>query len=268
VKLGHTVNDLLPRARGGGALKMGLVALDEHEWLAPAPDLALRNAMFDAHPESVVLSPGAAEPAAELAAMLGVAGGLELCARHHWEDLCLLTRAPGEDLYRLVGAAVAFPTDWHPADKVGLTLPALHKPIHGYEEQLASGVDHFMAQLVPGRIFGRANWFVTPTPALHWIADAPEVAFAHVTPDNAGDTLFVRSERQTLRKLPRTGAVVFTIGVHVAPLATLTPPNLARLAEALGDIGVGEAGRRGAPAYAPALLAYAASAAQAIGTRQ
>lgn len=267
MKLGFTVNDLLPRARGGGALKMGLVALDDSEWLAPAPDLCARNAAFDAHPGSVVLAPQVAAPAAELAEMLGLTGGLEQCARQHWEDMCLLTRTPGEDLYRLVGAAVAFPTDWHPADKLGLTLPALHKPIHGYQEQLASGVDHFMAQLVPGRIFGRANWFITPTPALRWIADAPEVAFAHVSAANAGETLFVRSERQTLRKLPQTGAIVFTIGVHVAPLSTLTPANLARISEAVAGIGDGEAGRRGAPAYAPSLLAYAASTAHANGTR-
>lgn len=266
MKLGHAVNDLLPRARGGGALKMGLVALDEAEWLAPAPDLAARNAAFDAHPDSVALLPQAAEPAAELAAVLGISGGLETCARHHWEDMCLLTCGDGDDLYRLVGAAVAFPTDWHPAEKLGLTLAALHRPIHGYQEQLASGVDHFMAQLVPGRIFGRANWFITPTPALRWIADAPEVAFAHVTPDNAGETLFVRCERQTLRKLPQTGAIVFTIGVDVARLAMLNPTNLARLVEAVDNIGAGEAGRRGAPAYASALLAYAAGAAPAIGT--
>lgn len=265
MKLGFTVNDLLPRARGGGALKMGLVALDDGEWLAPTPDLATRAAAFDAHPQSVVLSPESAEPAAELAAMLGITGGLEMCARQHWEDMCLLTCADGEELYRLVGAAVAFPTDWHPADKLGLTLPALHRPIHGYAEQLSSGVDHFMAQLVRGRIFGRANWFITPTPALRWIADAPEAAFAHVSAANAGDTLFVRSERQTLRKLPQTGAIVFTIGVHVAPLSTLTPANLAKLADAVGGIGDGEAGRRGAPAYAPTLIAYAGSAAQANG---
>jgi hypothetical protein len=265
VKLGFCVNSLLPRARGGGALKMGLVALAEQDWLAPTPNRALRGAAFDAHPGSLARLPAAESPGAELAALLGLSGGLEHCARAHWEDMCLLTRAPGEEAYRLVGAAVAFPSDWHPADKLGLTLPELHEPIHGYREQLASGVDHFIAQLAPGPIFGRANWFVTPTPELRWIAEDPAVAFAAVTPANAGETLFVRSERQTLRKLPRTGAVLFTIGVYVAPLASLTPDNLHRIAAAVGSIGAGEAGRRGAPAYAPALLDYAAARAAAIG---
>jgi hypothetical protein len=253
------VEALLPRARGGGRLKMGLVRLAEDTWLQPDPDLALRRATFDDHPDAVQALPQAAAPAEELARLLGISGGLAQAARATWEDMCLLTRADGEDIYRLVGAAVAFPTDWHPAQKLGLPLAALHSPIHGYREQLASGVDRFMAQLEPGPIFGRCNWFIAPTPALRWIADTPpDRAFAHVTPDNAGETLFVRCERQTLRRLPETGAILFTIGVHLAPLGTLPPAQLGWLAGALATLPGPEAERRGTGHYAPALQAYAA----------
>ncbi|BBC72204.1 conserved hypothetical protein [Altererythrobacter sp. B11] len=263
--LGFSVEELLPRARGGGALRMGLSALDKADWLQPEPDLAARAAAFDAHPDSVQLTPDAEAPGAELAALLGTTGGLEGAARSAWEDMCLLTQPAPDAPFHLIGAAVAFPTDWRPADKLGLPLAALHAPIHGYQQQLASGVDRFMAGLRPGRIFGRCNWFVSPTPALRWIADAPPAeAFAHVTAENAGETLFIRSERQTLRKLPRSGAVVFTIGVYVAPLASLSPANAARLAQSLASIPAEEAERRGAPHFAPALEAYAARRGGAI----
>ena len=255
--LGFAVEELLPRARGGGALRMGLAALREEEWLRPDPDLALRAAAFAAHPESVVALPEAAAAQAELAAMLGTSGGIGAAARAAWEDMCLLL-PDASGVYRLAAAAVASPTDWHPADKLGLPLIALHAPIHGYAEQLASGVDHFMAQLKPGPVFGRCNWFVAPTDALRWIADeAPEVAFAHVTAENAGETLFVRCERQTLRKLPQTGAILFTIGVFVTPLGQLSPGNVARLAQALRTIPVAEAERRGAAHFAPQVQAFA-----------
>lgn len=257
-KLGFSVEDLLPKARGGGALKMGLVALGEHEWLQPDPDLAARGTAFDAHPESVQLTKQAEAPGEELAAMLDTTGGLESAARAAHEDMCLLARQDGEDVYRLVGAAVAWPTDWHPADKLGLPLIALHAPIHGYAEQLASGVDHFMAKLKPGKVFGRCNWFVSPTPALRLIDTAPpQETFAHVTPANAGETLFVRCERQTLRRLPQTGAIVFTIGVYVAPLGSLSRHNVQRLAHALATIPPEESERRGARHFAPQLAAYA-----------
>jgi hypothetical protein len=265
VTLGFSVDELLPRARGGGPLKIGLAVLDETEWLQPAPDLATRNAAFDAYPESVEATPAAAAPGEELAALLGTSGGLEGAARSTWEDICLLTRRPDEEVYRLVGAAVAFPTDWRIADKLGRPMIALHNPIHGYAEQIGSPVDQFMAKLKPGRIYGRCNWFIAPTDALRWVAGPPDEAFAHVTAGNAGDTLYVRSERQTMRKLPESGAIVFTIGIYVAPLASLSPENIGRLAESVATIPEAEADRRGAQYFAPQLQAYAASHGAAIG---
>jgi hypothetical protein len=264
VKLGFSVEDLLPKARGGGALKMGLTALSESEWLQPQADLAARAAAFDGHPRSVQLTPSAEGPARELATLRGLSGGLEATARSQWEDVCLLTREHPDEPYRLAGAAVAFPTDWRPADKLGLPLIALHRPIHGYAEQLAGGVDHFMAKLKTGAIYGRCNWFVAPTGALHWVGEPPGQAFAHVTAENAGERLFVRCERQTLRKLPETQAIVFTIGVYVAPLDTLSPANISRLADAVATVPPEEAERRGTPYFAAALQAYAAQASAAI----
>ena len=257
-KLGFSVDTLLPYARGGGPLKMGLAKLDESEWLEPNPDLAAREAAFDAHPEVVQLTPEAQAPGEELAGMLGVSGGLEGAARAHWEDMCLLTRSEGEETYRLAGAAVAFPTDWEPANKLGLPLAAMHAPIDNYAEQLAAPVDRFMLKLKPGAIYGRCNWFVAPTDALRWVCEPPERAFVHVTAENAGKTLFVRSERQTLRRLPATGAMLFTIGVHVAPLGSLSPANVAFMADALATIPANEAQRRGAAFFAPQLRAFAA----------
>ncbi|GAA4644009.1 hypothetical protein GCM10023115_19690 [Pontixanthobacter gangjinensis] len=259
MSLGFSVDDLLPRARGGGQLKMGLVSLGEGEWLQSDPDIEARKSAFAAHPDSIQLSPEAKAPGQELAAMLGISGALPQAAAAHHEDMCLLTRRPDEDIYRMVGAAVAYPTDWHPKDKLGLPLAAMHAPIQGYAEQLASGVDHFMAKLKPGKIFGRCNWFVAPTPELRWIAgSSPEIAFGDVTAGNAGETLFVRSERQTLRRLPETGAIVFTIGVYVVPLGSLSRANVELLANAMEGLLQGEGDRRGAPHYADALIGYAA----------
>ncbi len=255
--LGFSVNELLPKARGGGQLRMGLCALSEEEWLQPDPDLAARATAFAEHPEGVQRTQYSDEPGQELAAMLGVDGGLLAAAKAHHEDMCLLKKFADEDFYRLIGAAVAYPTDWHPKDKMGLPLAAMHAPIQGYAEQLASGVDHFMTKLKPGKIFGRCNWFVAPTPDLRWIADAPpEVAFGNVAADNAGETLFVRSERQTLRRLPATGAILFTIGVYVSPLGALSPQNVTMLAQSVSSLLDGEGERRAAHHFADALIAY------------
>ncbi|MEM6826618.1 MAG: DUF3445 domain-containing protein [Pseudomonadota bacterium] len=260
MSLGFSVNELLPKARGGGQLRMGLSKLSEGEWLQPEPDLPARRQAFEEWPEGVQLTRYADEPGRELAAMLGAEGALPEAAAASHEDMCLLQRFADEDYYQLIGAAVAWPTDWHPKDKLGLPLRALHAPIAGYEEQLASGVDRFMDTLRAGPIYGRCNWFIAPTGDRRWLAEGkPEDQFAHVTRDTAGETLFVRSERQTLRRLPQTGAILFTIGVYVVPLASLSAENARSLAGAVQSLLAGEGDRRGAGAYADALIRYATS---------
>jgi len=67
----------------------------------------------------------------------------------------------------------------------------------------------------------------------------------------------VRSERQTLRRLPQTGAILFTIGIYVEPLGTLSPANIAMLGRAVQTLVSGEGDRRGAPAYADSLIGFA-----------
>jgi len=263
VSLGFSVEALAPRARVDGPMRMGLVRLEESEWLEPAPDLAARAAAFDAHPDSVVVLPEAEAPARELAAMLGVDGGLEAAARSVWEDLCLLTRAGEGAPLLLTGAAVGFPTDWRLAEKIGNPLMAVHQPIHGYAEQLSSAVDSFMDRLAPGDIFGRTNLFVLPTGDLRYMPTSdPETRFAGVTAANAGERLWARCERETLRRLPETGAIVFTIGVYRSPLAALSDDAVARVARTLDGFGEGEHGRRAAPHYAEALAGYAAARAE------
>jgi len=264
VTLGFSVETLLPSARVSGPLRMGLVRLTEAEWLQPSPDLDARREHFDRYPESVAIMPEAEAAGRELAAMLGVEGGLEAAARSVWEDLCILTREADGMPFRLTAAAVAFPTDWRLAEKMGRPLLAVHEPIHGYEEQLSEAVDRFMNGLQPGAIFGRTNAFVLACDALRYLPQGdPSERFAHVTAENAGDTLFVRCERETLRCLPESEAIVFTIGIYRAPLGSLSDLAVARIAASAEGFGEGEANRRAAPQYAAALAGYARLRAEA-----
>jgi hypothetical protein len=195
--------------------------------------------------------------------MLGAAD-LEAVARQHWEDFCVLTQDAPREPYRLTAAAVGFPTDWRLSEKIGKPLHAVHEPIHGYAEQLSQGVDRFMENLRTGEIYGRTNMFVMPSDDLRYMPlDPPELRYAHVTAQNAGDVLHVRCERETLVRLPRSGAIVFTIGVYRNALAALSDEALARIALSVGGFLDGEHSRRGAPAYAAALATYSGSRASA-----
>lgn len=243
---------------------MGLVRLAEAEWLWPEFDHAARVEVFASHPESVVVRPGAEAAAREAACAVAGCDTLGEAAASVWEDLCVL-QVDADGQTRLTAAALGFPTDWHLAEKLGAELTAIHAPIHGYAEQLAGGVGNFLDRLEPGPIWGRANWFVVASDALRYLpTDDAATRFAHVTAQNAGETLFVRCERQTLRRLPETGAVLFTIGIAVEPLGRLSDGLVARIAANVAGLAGGEHERRAASYYAAPLAAYAAARAAGL----
>lgn len=68
----------------------------------------------------------------------------------------------------------------------------------------------------PGRLVWRLNWFVHDDPALFQPVRQPSAV--KIGPENAGENLYLRVERQTLRRLPGSGAVIFTIRTHLTPL--------------------------------------------------
>jgi len=159
---------------------------------------------------------------------------LEAAALLVQEDLCIIQMSETGPL--LAAGVVCFPSRWRLGEKIGRPLATVHAPVPFYGERLARPVDRFMGVVKPGHVAVRLNWSMTDDPTLFqpggkWRTDGA----VHITADNAGDALFVRVERQTLTRLPESGAVLFTIRVHVYPLARIAArPEIAqRLAEAV-----------------------------------
>lgn len=146
---------------------------------------------------------------------------LDLAARLVQEDLCLMSPRAG-DIYVLSAGSVCFPLRWELRDKIGLPLAAIHQPVPGYDEKLATPADLYMARLKPHRPSWRCNWNVVDSPELYLKQNPhPQEFDGSITPENAGAKLWIRSERQTLRKLPKSGDVLFTIRTYVRPLSVL-----------------------------------------------
>jgi hypothetical protein len=81
---------------------------------------------------------------------------------------------------------------------------------------------------------------------------------ATITEQNAGDRLFLRVERQSLRRLPVSDAVLFGIRVHVYPLAgaVTTPLVAAGLAAAVRALPAETAHYKSLPMFQSALLGW------------
>ena len=71
-----------------------------------------------------------------------------------------------------------------------------------------------------GEIFSRRNWSIHDDPSLRQDGTRPGVGKTkkNITRENAGEQLWLRVERQTLRKLEKTGAILFTIRIHLRKL--------------------------------------------------
>jgi hypothetical protein len=136
---------------------------------------------------------------------------LEVAARLVQEDFCLLAKTGDE--YRLRDAAVCFPTNWLLSEKFGSNMTAIHAPVPDYAAKLGGGVRRLFDHLRPGRLVWRSNWQILEQPEL--FQPVRLRAGELVTAENAGSLLWLRAERQTLQRLPATGAIVFTIRTFV-----------------------------------------------------
>jgi dimethylamine monooxygenase subunit A len=111
----------------------------------------------------------------------------------------------------------------------------------------------------PGHIASRLNWSVLDDPAMYQPTGKwREATNSAITPANAGDTLYLRVERQTLTRMPRTSAILFGIRVHSYPLASAitTPAAAARLAEAVRALPEATVHYKSLRSFGPALLAW------------
>ena len=125
------------------------------------------------------------------------------------EDVCIHQKQGDEHV--LTAAQVCFPSSWTLAEKIGRPLTRIHQPVAHYDGNIAARVQRMFDMVGTDRILWRANLLRHHDPALfHAYTEA------NPRPPGRPDSPFLRSERQTLRRLPRTGAVVFTIHTSLA----------------------------------------------------
>ncbi len=145
---------------------------------------------------------------------------LDWLGRQVQEDLCLLDgNAAGSPL---VAGHLCFGAGWCLPDKMGQSFLAIHAPVPLFAERIGRPADLLIQRLKPGRPTARVNWSLpmtgelncAPATAPHWKRDR-----AGLTAANAGERVWLRSEWQTLTRLRRTNAVLFTIRTMRASLA-------------------------------------------------
>lgn len=267
-------------------LRMGLRPLDLSTWIevdrAFDEQIELKRSLYSRQPPVVatwVDAPGVVEAATELHRLLdahlaeshgrraepldGWAHPIEAVGLSTQEDWCLLAPVEGELV--LGAASVCFPTRWVLSEKIGLSTRAIHGPVPLYDEQLADPVDHFMDRLSVDRPIWRLNWNLCDDGRLHQpynggrqMADDADADDEPLTVDEVGDRVWLRVERQTLRRLPRSGTIAFGIRVHHQPLSetAVDAARLEALRLAVGLLPQSAADYKGLPAFGEQLAEW------------
>lgn len=239
----------IPHRDGSGVLSMGLQPLDPRHWIEVDTSLAdfhqHKLAMREQHGGGIYDAlPSSLAAQRELSALLCEhlleqhedayrcdAGGMTCTAGAFqvalsagdqeplWsasllvaDDLVIMQ--PSASGYRLTAASLASPSHWRLQDKLGRPIGEIHDPIPGVHQQLTPRIDRFFMHIHPQRPVCRFNWSLQADPGLFHPA-------ATNTPVPRGTHLYYRVERQTLRRLPESGAIVFTIRVFLHPVALL-----------------------------------------------
>lgn len=235
---------LAPWVTATGLPSMALAPISAGEqWLQPV-DLAVRLAekrlLLEAGAEVFACLPEG-EAAAGLAAEYAAGcrnlrdAGLQLA-----EDLLVMQPdASGE--YCLVAGSLHAPSYWRLGEKLGLPMTDIHRPVPELNARIGHRIRAFFERLPPDRCFLRSNWFLHPSGDLYQ-PDRRE-DWPDFTVENLGETLFLRCERQTLRRLPGSRALLFTVLSLTAPVSCVAggrhavelPAALARLHPALRE---------------------------------
>lgn len=121
------------------------------------------------------------------------------------EDILILQASAGQ--YRLTAGSLCLPSRWSLREKLGQPMCVIHEPVPELNDRLGERIDRFFNHLRVDKPVERFNWSLQ--------GDAALAEF--LAPDEPIEHLHYRVERQTLRRLPDTGAIVFTVRIYVAP---------------------------------------------------
>ena len=112
------------------------------------------------------------------------------------------------DEHILTAAVLCFPASWLLAEKFMKGLVGIHDPVDPYDDQIARRVQRLFDGIQVNRPLWRFNALRYADPSLF----QPRSMYARRPGEERHDARYLRSERQTLIRLPKTRAVVF--GIH------------------------------------------------------
>ena len=243
----------------GADFAIGLAPIDEARWLegGEADPAARKDPLYADHRDLVWGEVPASRPGqTEVANLVGVTLSGDLpplyqASRAVADDLVLVETSGGQ--WRVAALSLSAPTFFTAAEVLGRSLAQIHAPVTGFNDRFLARLVRIFDGLRPGLILQRRNWSVVNSDQAFTPFSAPiRARIGAIAPADVGQALFTRVERQTIRRLPQTGGVLFTIRVWLTPFEALTesPERLSAFAAAWRTAAPGFAAYKGFHLYA------------------
>ena len=193
---------------------------------------------------------------------------MQMASRMVQDDLAIMFEKPDGQYYLLAGS-ILLPGFWRLEDKFGMPLSEIHSSgnVPGFKSKLEKGMMNFFRRIQPNAPVLRNNYFMQVDDELAWSHSIGPEDSDGVTAKEGWFTAeknkaiehhWFRSERQSLRRLPRSGGVVFTIRTYFHPVVEVAqePGVPGRLASAVRSWGDDVAKYKGRERYQDVLLEY------------
>ncbi|KAJ6257099.1 hypothetical protein Dda_7984 [Drechslerella dactyloides] len=176
------------------------------------------------------------------------------------DDIAIMMEGP-DGQYYLKSGSILLPGFWKLEEKFNMTLSGIHTSgnVPQFREKLEKGMTNFFKRIMPEEIVLRHNvddnlaWSSSIGPE-----DSERTGWFTAQKSKVVESHWFRSERQSLRRLPRSGGVVFTIRTYFHPVIDIAkePYVPGRLASALRSWGDDVATYKGRKRWEEVLLEY------------
>jgi len=192
---------------------------------------------------------------------------MQMAARMTQDDLAIMFEKEDGQYYLLAGA-ILLAGFWRLEDKLGMVMSEIHTSgdVPGFKEKLEKAMMNFFRRIKPEAPVVRNNYFIQVDDELAWSSsigdedskDEGGIGWFTAEKNKAIEHHHFRSERQSLRRLPRSGGVVFTIRTYFEPITEICkePYVPGRLASAIRSWGDDVNKYKGRERYGEVLLEY------------
>jgi len=187
---------------------------------------------------------------------------LDWVGRQVQEDLLVLSG----DKVNLIAGQLCFGNDWCLDEKMGLPFWQIHAPIVPIVEPMIQASQKLMERLPIGRPVYRLNWSIKVSDQLDMTSRQTATLnqlltdrLPTLTVETIGEQLYLRIERQTLTRLPKSGAILFGIHTYQNRLdqeLAERPDAAQRIKSVLSTAPAGMISYKGITAYLPLLINY------------